>query len=69
MAKEGVGSGDRGVWIAAIVAIGAAGLLAICLLLVVVGLVGMFGFQVFGFQAGSGPGAPVPAGVTPVASP
>ena len=66
MAQRDIGEHDRGLSIAAIVAMVAAGLLALCILLVIVAVVGV---GLFGVRVGSGPGGPVPVGITPVASP
>lgn len=66
MAQRGVGSGERGMWITAGVAIGIVGLLALCVLAVAVVLVGV---GLFGVQVGGLPRTPIVVVPTPTALP
>jgi hypothetical protein len=66
MVQQDVGERERGLSIVAIVAMVAAGLLALCILLAVVAVVGV---GLFGMRVGSGPSGPGPIVVTQVTPP
>jgi hypothetical protein len=66
MVQRDQGERDRGLSIVAIVSMVAAGLLTLCILLVVVAVVGV---GLFGIGVNSGPTGPAPIVVTPVTPP